>query len=77
MWNLQKNVFMCIKKYVLVNEILSSIGLPQAWVEKAVHGMKTHWLSGKEKVLGAAVSKEGDGIWKNPVLLIFLKKVQL
>ena len=30
-----------------------------AWVEKTVHGVVTHWLSGKEQVLNAAVSKEG------------------
>ena len=28
-----------------------------AWVEKTVHGVETHWISGKEKVLGEAVSK--------------------
>ena len=30
----------------------------QAWVEKTVHGVEIHILSGKEKVLGNAVSKE-------------------
>ena len=28
-------------------------------VEKTVYGVETHWLSGKEKVTDAAVSKEG------------------
>ena len=28
-----------------------------AWVEKTFHGVETHWLSGKEKVLGIADSK--------------------
>ena len=31
----------------------------QAWVEKTVHGVETHWLSGKEKVPAATVSKVG------------------
>ena len=34
----------------------------QAWVEKTVHEVETHWLSGKEKVPGVAISKEGDAI---------------
>ena len=29
------------------------------WMEKTVHRVETHWLSSKEKVLGAVVSKEG------------------
>ena len=32
--------------------------LQQAWVKKAVHGMEAYRLSGKEKVMSAAVSKE-------------------
>ena len=36
-----------------------NMGLPLwDWIEKTVHGMEMHWLSGKEKVPGAAVSKE-------------------
>ena len=31
----------------------------EAWVEKTVHRMDTHWLSSTEKVPGAAVSNEG------------------
>ena len=27
-----------------------------AWMENIVYRVKTHWLSGKEKVLGTAVS---------------------
>ena len=30
----------------------------RAWVEKIIHEMETHWLSGKVKVPGAVVSKE-------------------
>ena len=38
-----------------------NMGLPLlALVEKTVNGVETHRLSGKEKVLGTAVSKEGD-----------------
>ena len=37
-----------------------NMGLPLwSWMEKTVHGVKKHWLSNKEKVLGATVSKEG------------------
>ena len=37
-----------------------NMGLPLcAWVKKIVLGVETPWLSGKEKVQGAAVSKEG------------------
>ena len=47
-------------------------------VEKTVHEMETHWLSGKEKVLGAAASKEDHadcfGTWKGPSVLISLRK---
>ena len=32
---------------------------PWAQVKKIVDGMKTYWLSGKEKTPGTAVSKEG------------------
>ena len=40
------------------------MGLPlQACDEKTVHREETHWLSGKEKVLGAVVSKgHADGL---------------
>ena len=36
-----------------------NMGLPlQTWAEKAVHKVKTHWLSSKEKVLGEVISKK-------------------
>ena len=39
-----------------------NMALPQwTWVEKTLHGVESHWLSGKEKVLGIAASKEGHG----------------
>ena len=62
---------------MFTNEL--NMALPQwGWVEKTVYGVETHWLSCKEKVLGAMVRKEGQssGTWKDPLLLIFLKKVQ-
>ena len=31
----------------------------RVWVENTVHQMKTYWISGKEKVPGAVVRKEG------------------
>ena len=41
----------------------------QTWVEKTAHGKKKDWISSKEKVRRAKVSKEGDadsllGHWK-------------
>ena len=37
------------------------MGLPlHTWVEKTVNRVETPWLSGKEKVRDAVVSKEGD-----------------
>ena len=40
---------------------------PWAYVEKTVHGVKTHWHSSKEKVPGTVVSKEGhaDSVLKH------------
>ena len=36
-----------------------NMGLPQqAWVEKTIHGVETHWLSGKKNIRGAAISKD-------------------
>ena len=36
------------------------MGLPlRAWVEKTVHGVEIHRLSGKQKVPGTTDSKEG------------------
>ena len=38
-----------------------NISLPWwTWVIKTGHGVDTHWLSSKEKVLGSVVSKEGN-----------------
>ena len=37
-----------------------NLSLPlRSWVEKTVNGVETHWLSCEEKVLGAAINKEG------------------
>ena len=33
----------------------------RTWVEKPVDEVETRWLSSKEKVPGAAISKEGHG----------------
>ena len=49
----------------------------QAWVEKIVHGMETHWFSLKKNIPEATVSKEvfwqSSGMWKGPSILISLK----
>ena len=54
---------MCMEKHFLVEKLGSNglnMGLHlQAGVEKTVHGVKTHWLSSKEKVPGVAVCKKG------------------
>ena len=37
------------------------MGLPHwAWVKKTVHGVKMYWLSSKEKVPSAVISKKGN-----------------
>ena len=50
------------EKNILDKKILRNgldMGLPlQTWVKKTVYGMETCRISGKEKVLGAAVSKD-------------------
>ena len=58
----------CFCEKVLTNK--QDIALP-LWtkVEKTVNGVETHWISRKERVPGAVVSKEGDfesllGNWK-------------
>ena len=55
---------MCTDKQVIIKKMftngLNMDLLIQAWVEKIVHWIETHWLSGKEKVQGTVVSKEGD-----------------
>ena len=56
MWNLQKNMYVLIKK-MFKNEL--NMGLPWwAQVKKTVHGMKTYRLSGKEKIPDTAVNKD-------------------
>ena len=55
---------MCTEKQVLIKQRFikeQKIGLPlRITVEKTVHALETHWLFGKEKVLGAAISKESN-----------------
>ena len=43
---------------IFTNELNMGLQL-WSWVEKTVHGVKTHWLSNKEKVPGRVISKEG------------------
>ena len=54
-----------MEKHVLVKIMFPNglnMGLPLwASVEETVVGEETHWLSGKEKVPDAEVSKDGDG----------------
>ena len=49
------------------------------WTEKTVHGMEISWFSGKEKVLEAAVSREGhvDCVLEYQRILSSLNKVKL
>ena len=53
---------MCMEIHVLVKKTFTNglnMGLPlQARGEKTVYGVETYWLSGKENILGATVSKE-------------------
>ena len=56
---------------VLVKKMFTNglkMGFPlQTWVEKTVHGLEIYWLSGKKKVPGTVVSKEGHcWTWKKP-----------
>ena len=56
----------CFSQKIFANG--QNMGLPLwAWVEKTVYGVETHWLFGKEKIPGTAVSKEGhaDNLLKN------------
>ena len=62
-WNLQKNVWSEEKSmfsYKNWLQIGKNMGLPR-WVrvENTIHKMEKHWLTGKEKVLDAVVSKQG------------------
>ena len=56
-------------KQKFTNE-LNMDSLLQAWVKKTIHWVKTHWLSGKDKVLCAVVSKDKRG----PTNVNFLEK---
>ena len=42
---------------MFINSLNMSLPL-RFWVEKTVHGMRAHWLSGNEKVPGSAVRKK-------------------
>ena len=68
------------KKKMFTNGLNMGLTL-WAWTEKTVHGIETHWLSCKEKVLGATDSKEyrveSSGTEKDSSLLISLKMVEL
>ena len=49
---------MCFSLKIFRNRF--NVGLlRQAKVEKIVHGVAIHWLSGKESVSGVAINKEG------------------
>ena len=55
MWNLQKKI---LDKTIFTNG--QNINLSRRdWVKKIFHGVETNWLSGKENVADAVVSKEG------------------
>ena len=63
-WLLQSNCLTECVKHVLVKN-LSKLAehwfttTSLSWKKKTVNEVETHWLSGKEKVSGEAVSKEG------------------
>ena len=58
-----KEFVMGIEKHILVQKIFTNglnLCLPlQAWVEKKINWAKRHWLSRRDKVPGAVISKEG------------------
>ena len=60
-----------------------NMDLPQwAWIKMTIYRMETHWLFGKEKVPGAAASKEGhaDSVLEHErthFSWFFFEKVQL
>ena len=60
MWNSQKNVWCIQRRMFLSKNVYKWAKHGFAWVEKTVHEVETHWLSGKERVSGTVVSKEGD-----------------
>ena len=66
------------KKNIFINVLNMRLAL-QAWIEKTVHEVETHWQSGKEKVPGAAVSKKQVMLtvfrdMKRPMTIDFLEK---
>ena len=48
------------------------------WGKKQVHGVKMHWISGKEKVPGAVVWRDDHADclpdMKGPIIINFLEK---
>ena len=67
------------KKKMYTNEL--NMTLTQGvWTKKTVYQMERNWLSGKEKVPGAAISKNDhhtdsfSGKWKEPFTIDFLEK---
>ena len=76
---------MFTEKHVLVKIIITIkliIALPQRARVKNSHWMERHWLSGEEKVLSTAISKESHvdsvfGLERHLLQLISLKKAQL
>ena len=49
----------CFSKKIFTNNLNTSLP-PWTYVGKTIHGVETHWFSGKEKVPGAAISKEDN-----------------
>ena len=49
----------CFSQKMFANRLNMGLSL-SAWIKKTVHGVETHWLSSKEKVPDAAVTKDSD-----------------
>ena len=73
MWNLLKNVLV---QKMFTNWLKMGLSL---WtcVKKAVHGVETHWLFGKEKVLATVVSKDGHADTREVITINFLEEVAI
>ena len=78
-YDIYRKMFDVCRKDVLVKKMFTN-----AWVEKTAYSVEMCWLvvAGKEKVPGAAVSKEvlcrqSSETWKDPSFLSFLNNVQL
>ena len=58
---------MCTEKHVLIKKGVTNGLNKNLILEETDHGLETHWLSAKEKILGTEVSKEGqaDNILKH------------